>query len=140
MNFSSFTMKFNYLKTCMNEIFKQRDIWTHLCLSIRRLSPFSFVSDSNHERHLTVFLGRREQPLEGTPFSFVDMSHRETRRWLSRATEKNRNRHFVAGEERRKTEKKKKRRNNAMSRDTTVPLSNDKKPCGHKGPCLRSLN
>lgn len=45
-------------KTCINEIFKHVNILTHLYLPIRHQSPFSFVTDSHHERDVALFLGR----------------------------------------------------------------------------------
>ncbi|KAF3515910.1 hypothetical protein DY000_02063868 [Brassica cretica] len=54
--------------------------------------------------------------VRGDAVSVVDMSHRETRRWLSRATEKKRYRLFVSEEQRRKTEKKNEERTRCLAR------------------------
>ena len=79
-------------------------------------SLFSFVSESLHERDLAVILRREEQPIEGTPFYFVDKNHIERRRFVEKSHRPGEISLFSLPRRREKEERKKEKR----EKDETV--------------------
>ncbi|KAF2544069.1 hypothetical protein F2Q68_00032334 [Brassica cretica] len=79
-------------------------------------SPVSFVSENPHERDLAVILPRGEQPVEETPFYFVNKSHRDRRRLVEESHRKEEISPFSSRRNREKEERKKEKK----ERDVTV--------------------